>query len=273
MTDRTLAERGRSRTPKCGRASGSASIFSSAAWVDKVIRAIARRTIRLPRDRAWPRRADPCPLAATARRVLAVEIDRDLAAELRASAPPNVTRRRRRFPGSHHGPSREHRWRRAERSRPDPRGRQPAVQRRVADPVQARRAARGRRAARRCDGHAAARGRRSADGVAGHRGLRRADRPDRPVGRRSTRLLALPPGAFRPAPKVHSAVVRLRFHSPEPPVAGTAHVRKRWSRRCSRGGGKRSPTRSRPRQSGGDRSTAGAADGGGHRRPTPARRR
>ena len=28
--------------------------------------------------------------------------------------------------------------------------------------------------------------------------------------------MALPPGAFRPAPKVHSAVVRLEFHAPEP---------------------------------------------------------
>jgi 16S rRNA (adenine1518-N6/adenine1519-N6)-dimethyltransferase len=34
-----------------------------------------------------------------------------------------------------------------------------------------------------------------------------------------TRLLSLPPGAFRPAPKVHSSVVRLRFHPPSPPVA------------------------------------------------------
>jgi 16S rRNA (adenine1518-N6/adenine1519-N6)-dimethyltransferase len=30
------------------------------------------------------------------------------------------------------------------------------------------------------------------------------------------RLLLLPPGAFRPAPRVHSAVVRLRFHPPSP---------------------------------------------------------
>ena len=30
------------------------------------------------------------------------------------------------------------------------------------------------------------------------------------------RVLALPPGAFRPPPKVHSAVVRLRFHQPDP---------------------------------------------------------
>ncbi len=32
------------------------------------------------------------------------------------------------------------------------------------------------------------------------------------------RLLVLPPGAFRPAPKVTSAVLRLRFHPPDPPA-------------------------------------------------------
>jgi len=32
------------------------------------------------------------------------------------------------------------------------------------------------------------------------------------------RLLVLPPGAFRPAPKVQSALVRLRFHAPDPGV-------------------------------------------------------
>jgi 16S rRNA (adenine1518-N6/adenine1519-N6)-dimethyltransferase len=32
------------------------------------------------------------------------------------------------------------------------------------------------------------------------------------------RVLSLPPGAFRPPPKVRSAVVRLRFHAPDPPV-------------------------------------------------------
>jgi 16S rRNA (adenine1518-N6/adenine1519-N6)-dimethyltransferase len=30
------------------------------------------------------------------------------------------------------------------------------------------------------------------------------------------RLLNLPPGAFRPAPKVHSSLIRLRFHEPAP---------------------------------------------------------
>jgi 16S rRNA (adenine1518-N6/adenine1519-N6)-dimethyltransferase len=33
-----------------------------------------------------------------------------------------------------------------------------------------------------------------------------------------TRVLSLPPGAFRPAPKVHSAVVRLTFRPPPPEV-------------------------------------------------------
>ena len=32
------------------------------------------------------------------------------------------------------------------------------------------------------------------------------------------RVLALPPGAFRPMPKVRSALVRLRFHPPDPPA-------------------------------------------------------
>jgi 16S rRNA (adenine1518-N6/adenine1519-N6)-dimethyltransferase len=40
------------------------------------------------------------------------------------------------------------------------------------------------------------------------------------IGHRAAveRLLTLPPGAFRPPPRVHSAVVRLRFHEPEPAV-------------------------------------------------------
>ncbi|HEY7501502.1 MAG TPA: 16S rRNA (adenine(1518)-N(6)/adenine(1519)-N(6))-dimethyltransferase RsmA [Vicinamibacterales bacterium] len=36
---------------------------------------------------------------------------------------------------------------------------------------------------------------------------------------RVRRVLALPPGAFRPSPKVHSAVLRLDFHDPEATVS------------------------------------------------------
>ena len=44
------------------------------------------------------------------------------------------------------------------------------------------------------------------------------------VGHRASvdRMLNLPPGAFRPAPKVQSSVVRLRFHPPEPGVRDEA---------------------------------------------------
>jgi len=44
------------------------------------------------------------------------------------------------------------------------------------------------------------------------------------IGHRASvdRVLNLPPGAFRPAPKVHSSVVRLRFHAPEPGVRDEA---------------------------------------------------
>lgn len=35
-------------------------------------------------------------------------------------------------------------------------------------------------------------------------------------------VLSLPPGAFRPAPKVHSAVVRLRYHPARPTVSDAA---------------------------------------------------
>jgi len=50
-----------------------------------------------------------------------------------------------------------------------------------------------------------------------------------------TRLLALPPGAFRPVPKVRSSVVGLRFRSPEVPIADPdlfeAMVRRMFTRR------------------------------------------
>lgn len=49
------------------------------------------------------------------------------------------------------------------------------------------------------------------------------------IGHRASidRVFVLPPGAFRPPPKVHSAVVRLRFHEASPPAADEslfAHV-------------------------------------------------
>src|SRR5262249_52942312 len=39
-------------------------------------------------------------------------------------------------------------------------------------------------------------------------------------------LLSLPPGAFRPSPKVRSSLVRLRFHAPTPPVRDPSAFRR-----------------------------------------------
>lgn len=46
------------------------------------------------------------------------------------------------------------------------------------------------------------------------------------IGHRATvtRLLNLPPGAFRPAPQVQSTVVKLTFHPPHPPVTSETRL-------------------------------------------------
>ena len=63
---------------------------------------------------------------------------------------------------------------------------------------------------------------------------------------RVTRLLTLPPGAFHPPPQVTSAVVRCS--SCRPPSGPTSRPpSNRWSARCSRRAGRPSPTGSRPR--------------------------
>lgn len=41
----------------------------------------------------------------------------------------------------------------------------------------------------------------------------------------TSRVLILPPGAFRPAPKVTSALIQLRFHPPDPPVRSLRGMR------------------------------------------------
>ena len=64
--------------------------FLAPAWADKVVagdRAVARRSV--PRDRTWPRRADAAARAA-GRALTAIEIDRDLAAALQPQLPPHV---------------------------------------------------------------------------------------------------------------------------------------------------------------------------------------
>src|SRR5438093_10522483 len=65
--------------------------FLEPAWVEKVVRAIDPRPEDTFIEIGPGRGALTRPLAARAKRVLAYEIDRDLAAELRAESIPNVT--------------------------------------------------------------------------------------------------------------------------------------------------------------------------------------
>jgi len=187
--------------------------FLEPAWVDKVIRAIDPKADELFIEIGPGRGALTRPLVERAKAVMAFEIDRDLAAELSATAPPNLTvtqgdfleRADVRFPTS--------------------------------DSV---------RVAGNLPYNVASRilfklvelyalGVPLVDATVM---LQRevADRLIAPPGGKEYGVLSilirhaahvemvmkLPPGAFRPPPAVNSALVRLRFHAPDPPVQDSA---------------------------------------------------
>ena len=187
--------------------------FLEPPWVDKVIRAIGPRPDETFVEIGPGRGALTRPLAARAKRLMAFEIDRDLAQELRINAPPSVTVVEGDFL---HAPVSS----------------LPTVDRirvagnlpyNVASPILFKLV------------EWAAHGAPLADATLM---LQRevADRLVAPPGTRDygilsilirhtssvERLLRLPPGAFRPAPKVHSVLVQLRFHVPDPPVRDAA---------------------------------------------------
>ena len=98
--------------------------------------------------------------------------------------------------------------------------------------------ARRRPARQRRDAHAPARGRRPARRRARARRAGACCRRASSCGRDVEVRLALPPGAFRPAPKVHSAVVRVTYQVRSPPVAERRDVRRAGPARSSRSGGR-----------------------------------
>ena len=208
---------------------------------------------RVPRDRPGHRRADAAARGDRARPILAVEIDRDLvrgpgAAACRANV--TVMSRRRPADGRRAVPdaasSRSGRRTDAGAAPPPRRFRVVGnLPYNLASPilfrlVELHRAA---RLLRRRDGDGAARGRRSA----GRHGPATKDYGVLTVmlgvHARVDRLLDLPPGAFKPAPKVRSAVVRLAFGPPAVRDRRTRRCSSGWSRRCSASGGRRWPTR------------------------------
>ena len=188
--------------------------FLEPEWVTKVVRAIAPGAGETFVEIGPGRGALTRPLAAQASRVIAYEIDRDLAAELRASGPPNVTIVAGDFleclPIPSQPPATSTEGLRVAGNLPY----------NIASPILFKLA------------QLYARGWPIVDATV----MLQREVADRliasPGGREYgvlsvlmqhvasvERLLALPPGAFRPRPKVHSALVRLAYHPPAPAVA------------------------------------------------------
>jgi 16S rRNA (adenine1518-N6/adenine1519-N6)-dimethyltransferase len=180
--------------------------FLEPAWVEKLLRVISPSPADHFLEIGPGRGALTLPLAAVVSDVVAYEIDRDLAAALSEIAPPNVSVVEGDFLDATPGAFSGHLRRVA--------GNLPYnVASRILFKL----------------GDLYTAGARFADATVM---LQRevADRLLAPPGSRDygvlsvlvrhgaevDRLLVLPPGAFRPVPKVHSAVVRLRFHDPVP---------------------------------------------------------
>jgi 16S rRNA (adenine1518-N6/adenine1519-N6)-dimethyltransferase len=196
--------------------------FLEPAWVDKVIRAIApqpdERFIEIgPGAGALTR-----PLAARAKQVTAFEIDRDLAAELREAAIPNVTVVEGDFlaaePRTLNPPGTQN---------PEPRtsslraaGNLPYN---VASPILFKLVDLHRRGVPLSDATVMLQ-REVADRLVAGPGSRDYGVLSILIGHSASAeiVLKLPAGAFRPPPKVLSALVRLRFHAPDPPVRDPA---------------------------------------------------
>lgn len=185
--------------------------FLEPAWVDKLIAALAVAPDDVFLEIGPGRGALTRPLAGRAGRVVAVEIDRDLAGSLTAAAPPHVRVVEADFLRVNLGE-----LLRDERTPVRVVGNLPYN---ISSPILFKLL------------DAADDGRRFRDATLM---LQKevADRLAAPPGSRDygslaiqaglgatvDRLLTLPPGAFRPPPKVTSAVVRLTFHPPREDV-------------------------------------------------------
>jgi 16S rRNA (adenine1518-N6/adenine1519-N6)-dimethyltransferase len=202
--------------------------FLEAAWVDKLIAAVDPRPGDDFVEIGPGRGAVTRPLAARARRVVAFEIDRDLAADLSREAPPNVTVVQGDFLTTP-----------ADRLRAllaDPIRVVGNLPYNVASPILFHLAAWFAAGVAMTDATVMV-PREVADRLAAPPGTRDYGVLTILIGQWAevTRLFTLPPGAFRPPPKVQSAVVRLRFrrsdHQPHDAAALEAVVQGVFTRR------------------------------------------
>jgi 16S rRNA (adenine1518-N6/adenine1519-N6)-dimethyltransferase len=181
--------------------------FLEPAWVHKVVQAIAPH----PNDRFLEigpgRGALTLPLAAAVSQVIAVEVDRDLAASLRQRLPTNVRVIEGDFLATdlalHLGPPDASPWRVA--------GNLPYN---ITAPILAR-LFRLHEEGERVSEATLMVQREVADRLSARPGTREYGVLTVTTQRLAhvERVLDLPPGAFRPAPKVHSALVRLTFRT------------------------------------------------------------
>lgn len=186
--------------------------FLERAWVPKVLEAIDPHTDQAFLEIGPGRGALTLPLAARAAHVVAYEIDRDLAARLRGIVPPNVTI----VEGDFLDLSREG-------LAPDSLGVSRVAANlpyNVASPILLRLIVLYAGGLPLADATLMLQ-REVADRLVARPGSRAYGLLTVLVGHRAsvTRILNLPPGAFRPAPKVQSSLVRVEFHAPEPPIA------------------------------------------------------
>jgi 16S rRNA (adenine1518-N6/adenine1519-N6)-dimethyltransferase len=198
--------------------------FLERAWVDKLIHAIAPSGDQTFLEIGPGRGALTLPLAARSAHVLGLEIDRDLASELRASAPSNLTVVDGDFLEIPVEQLVSLGRELASRGRAETLRVTGNLPYNVASPI----------LFKLIELHGAGMPltdatvmlqREVADRLTATPGTRTYGVLTVLIGQSATveRLLSLPPGAFRPVPKVHSAVVRLAFQSTEP-VARNPHL-------------------------------------------------
>jgi 16S rRNA (adenine1518-N6/adenine1519-N6)-dimethyltransferase len=190
--------------------------FLERPWVEKVIRAIDPHPDDTFLEIGPGRGALTLALAARARHVVAWEIDRDLAAALLRNAPPNLTV----VEGDFLGASADAVMRAVPWGAPDTPLRVAGnLPYNVASPILFKLVALYRAAVPLADATVMLQ-REVADRLTASPGSRDYGVPTVLIGQAADirPVLSLPPGAFRPAPKVRSMLVSLRFH-PDNPAA------------------------------------------------------
>ena len=196
--------------------------FLEPAWVEKVIKAIAPRADETFIEIGPGTGALTRPLAALARAVTAFEIDRDLASQLQATAPPNVRVVEGDFLATDlsdfrlqtsHFTLQTLNFLRVAGNLPY----------NVASPILFKLVALHAAGVPLADATVMLQ-REVADRLVAGPGSREYGVLSILIGHSASveTILKLPAGAFRPPPKVLSALVRLQFHAPDPPARDEA---------------------------------------------------